>query len=168
VAELSGVSLRPATATDVPRLTELVRAAYAHYIPRLGGPPRPMYCGEIVGLAVLGVDDEGCFVDNVAVAPSHQGIGVGNFTPAFPHDQRPFEERTVPTPDGPRRYDEQPFWISHASLSGLSAVSAPIGRTACGLPVGAQIIGPIYEDDTAITFAELAVGVVGGYEPPPA
>jgi ribosomal protein S18 acetylase RimI-like enzyme len=33
--------------------------------------------GEIVGLAVLGVDDEGCFVDNVAVAPSHQGTGVG-------------------------------------------------------------------------------------------
>jgi hypothetical protein len=146
VAELSGVSLRPATATDVPRLTELVRAAYGRYIPRLGGPPRPMYCGEIVGLAVLGVDDEGCFVDKVAVAPSHQGIGVGNFTPAFPHDQRP----------------------SEASLSGLPAVSAPIGRTACGLPVGAQIIGPIYEDDTAITFAELAVGVVGGYEPPPA
>jgi ribosomal protein S18 acetylase RimI-like enzyme len=94
VPELSGLSLRPATAADVPRLTELVRAAYAHYVPRLGGPPRPMtddYAevvrthqvvvaergGEIVGLAVLGVDDEGCFVDNVAVAPSHQGIGVG-------------------------------------------------------------------------------------------
>jgi amidase len=91
-----------------------------------------------------------------------------NFTAAFPHDPRPFEERTVLTPNGARRYDEQPFWISHASLPGLPAVAAPIGRTADGLPVGAQIIGPLYEDDTAITFAELAVGVVGGYEPPPA
>ena len=87
-------ALRPATAADVPRLTELVQAAYAHYLPRLGGPPRPMtddYAevvrshrvivaergGEIVGLIVLGVDDEGFFVDNVAVDPSHQGTGVG-------------------------------------------------------------------------------------------
>jgi hypothetical protein len=30
-----------------------------------------------------------------------------------------------------------------------------------------QIIGPLYEDDTAITFAELAADVVGGYERPP-
>jgi ribosomal protein S18 acetylase RimI-like enzyme len=89
-----GVSLRPATAADVPRLAALVRAAYAHYVERLGEPPRPMtddYAevvrtrrvtvaergGEIVGLVVLGVDDEGFFVDNVAVDPSHQGIGVG-------------------------------------------------------------------------------------------
>jgi ribosomal protein S18 acetylase RimI-like enzyme len=91
---LSGVSLRPATKADAPRLTELVAAAYGHYVDRLGGPPRPMtddYAevvhrypvivaergGEIVGLVVLGVDDEGLFVDNVAVAPSHQGLGVG-------------------------------------------------------------------------------------------
>jgi ribosomal protein S18 acetylase RimI-like enzyme len=33
--------------------------------------------GETIGLVVLGVDDEGFFVDNVAVDPSHQGIGVG-------------------------------------------------------------------------------------------
>jgi ribosomal protein S18 acetylase RimI-like enzyme len=33
--------------------------------------------GEIAGLVVLGVGDEGFFVDNVAVHPSHQGIGVG-------------------------------------------------------------------------------------------
>jgi amidase len=35
------------------------------------------------------------------------------------------------------------------------------------LPVGAQIIGPLYEDDTAITFAELMAETVGGYAPPP-
>jgi ribosomal protein S18 acetylase RimI-like enzyme len=91
---LSVVSLRPATAADVPSVTELVRAAYAQYVPRLGGPPRPMtddYAevvrthrvivaerdGNILGLVVRGVSDEGFFVDNVAVDPSHQGIGVG-------------------------------------------------------------------------------------------
>jgi amidase len=72
-----------------------------------------------------------------------------SFTTAFPHDDRPFEERTI---DG-RPYDAQVFWISHASLTGLPAVSLPI-RTD-GLPVGAQVIGPFHEDDTAITFAEL-------------
>jgi ribosomal protein S18 acetylase RimI-like enzyme len=94
MAGKTGVSLRPATVSDVPRLTELVRAAYGHYVERLGGPPRPMtddYAdvlrrhsvtvaergGDVVGLIVLGVDDEGFYVDNVAVDPWHQGSGVG-------------------------------------------------------------------------------------------
>ena len=88
------VRLRPARAADVSRLADLVQAAYGHYVERLGGPPRPMtddYAdvvrdrrvtvaereGAIVGLIVLGVDDEGFVVDNVAVDPSHQGYGVG-------------------------------------------------------------------------------------------
>ena len=91
---MSDFSLRPATVADAPSLTEVVRAAYAHYVPRLGGLPRPMtddYAevvrthqvvvaergGRIVGLVVLGVSDEGFFVDNVAVDPSNQGTGVG-------------------------------------------------------------------------------------------
>jgi amidase len=90
-----------------------------------------------------------------------------NFTPAFPHDSRPFEERTITTPEGERPYNDQAFWVSHASLPGLPAVAAPLGRTPGGLPVGAQIMGPLYEDDTAITFAELFTDVIGGYEPPP-
>ena len=32
-------ALRPATAADVPRLAELVQAAYGHYVERIGGPP---------------------------------------------------------------------------------------------------------------------------------
>jgi amidase len=75
-----------------------------------------------------------------------------SFTTAFPHDDRPFEQRTI---DG-RPYDAQVFWISHASLTGLPAVSMPI--PCDGLPVGAQVIGPFHEDDTAIRFAELLAG----------
>jgi amidase len=89
------------------------------------------------------------------------------FTPAFPHDTRPFEQRTITTPEGHRPYNNQAFWVSHASLPGLPAIAAPIGRTPGGLPVGAQIVGPLYEDNTAITFAELLGDVIGGYEPPP-
>jgi amidase len=90
-----------------------------------------------------------------------------NFTPAFPHDTRPFEERTIATSEGERPYGGQTFWVSHASLPGLPAAVAPVGTTPGGLPVGMQIIGPLFEDDTAITFAELLADVVGGYEPPP-
>jgi amidase len=90
-----------------------------------------------------------------------------NFTPAFPHDTRPFEQRTISTPEGERPYSDQPFWISHASLPGLPAAVAPIGRTPAGPPVGIQIIGPLYEDDTAITFADLLAERVGGYARPP-
>ncbi len=91
---MTGLSLRPATAADAARLHELVQAAYGHYVERLGGPPRPMvddYAtvvarggttvaerdGQIAGLIVLEQSDEGFFVDNVAVDPSHQGSGVG-------------------------------------------------------------------------------------------
>jgi amidase len=90
-----------------------------------------------------------------------------NFTVAFPHDHRPFDQRTIATTEGDRPYAEQPFWTAHSSLAGLPAVAAPVGRTPAGLPVGAQIIGPGYEDDTAITFAELLADVTGGFQPPP-
>lgn len=90
-----------------------------------------------------------------------------NFTPAFPHDSRPFEQRIISTPEGDRPYDAQSFWVCHASLAGLPAVVAPVGTTPDGLPVGVQIIGPAYEDDTAVTFAELLGAVIGGYQLPP-
>jgi amidase len=79
-----------------------------------------------------------------------------SFTTAFPHDERPFEQRTITTSSAEVPYDAQVFWISHASLTGLPALSMPVGHSPGGLPVGAQVIGPWHEDDTAITFAELA------------
>jgi amidase len=89
-----------------------------------------------------------------------------NFTPAIPHDSRVFEERSIMTPEGERRYDEQPFWIAPASLSGLPTVVAPVGTTPAGLPVSVQLAAPRYEDDTAITFAALLAELTGGYQPP--
>jgi amidase len=90
-----------------------------------------------------------------------------NFTAAFPHDHGPLEARTIATPEGERPYNDQSFWVAPASLPGLPAVAAPTGSTPGGLPVGVQIIGPLFEDDTAITFAELLGELTGGYRPPP-
>ncbi len=78
----------------MPRLTELVDAAYGPFVERIGRPPRPMtddYAevvrdkrvtvaesdGGIVALLVLEVTDEGFLVNNVAVDPSQQGTGLG-------------------------------------------------------------------------------------------
>jgi amidase len=89
------------------------------------------------------------------------------FVPAFPHDhRRSMAERTLATPAGARGYDEMMFWISFATLTGLPATTAPVGRTAAGLPVGIQILGPFLEDATPIDLAERLAGVVGGFVPP--
>jgi amidase len=90
-----------------------------------------------------------------------------NFTAAFSHDARPFDQRTIATTDGERPYTDQPSWIAQPSLPGLPVLAAPADRTPDGLPIGLQIIGPLYEDDTAITFAELLAEVTGGFTPPP-
>jgi amidase len=90
-----------------------------------------------------------------------------SFTTAFPHDPRPFQDRTIATPEGERPYADQVFWVAQPALPGLPAVAAPVGRSAAGLPVGAQVVGPLHEDDTAITVAELLAEVAGGYQPPP-
>lgn len=84
-----------------------------------------------------------------------------SFTTAIAHDDRPFDQRSIATDNGPRAYSDLSFWTSHASLPGLPSVSAPIGFTTGGLPIATQIIGPRYEDDTAITFAELLAPAIG-------
>jgi len=90
----SEVRLRAATEAEAPRLRELIRSAYGHYVERMGFEPRPMtedYAevmtrfdvlaadrgGEIVGLILLGPGEEGFVIDNVAVDPASRGSGVG-------------------------------------------------------------------------------------------
>ena len=92
------------------------------------------------------------------------------FTTAFAHDHsQPIENRVVDTPDGKRPYlRDMASWISLASLAGLPATVAPIGRTRAGLPAGIQIVAPRWEDRTAIEFAALLSDVIGGFTAAPA
>jgi len=90
-----------------------------------------------------------------------------SFLPAFPHDHsHPFWNRRLKTSEGPRRYEDLLFWISFATLTGLPATVAPVGRTEDGLPVGIQIMGPYLEDATPIDVAAKMVEFIGGYRPP--
>jgi amidase len=92
------------------------------------------------------------------------------FTAAFPHDHgEPIDNRVVDTPEGKRPYArDMASWISLATLAGLPATVAPVGRTSAGLPVGIQIIAPMWEDGTSIEFAALLSDVIGGFTAPPA
>lgn len=88
------------------------------------------------------------------------------FVPAFPHDKRPWSERILNTPEGQREYNDMLFWISFATLTGLPATTAPVGRTRDGLPVGIQILGPYLEDATPIDVAGKLADVIGGFTAP--
>jgi amidase len=96
-----------------------------------------------------------------------------SFTAAFPHDHsQPIEKRVVKTAEGKRPYvQDSAYWISTASLSGLPATVAPVGLTddaRSRLPVGVQILAPMWEDGTSIEFAALLSELTGGFTAPPA
>ena len=52
-------------------------------------------------------------------------------------------------------YGAQGAWSTIASLAGLPATVAPVGKDADGLPLGVQIIGPYLEDRSTIALARL-------------
>lgn len=82
-------------------------------------------------------------------------------TTAFPHDDSLFAMRRLSIDGRTRHYSDLFMWIAPATLLGLPATSAPVARTAEGLPVNVQIIGAPYEDRTTIRFAQLLAEMRG-------
>jgi ribosomal protein S18 acetylase RimI-like enzyme len=92
--------IRAATAADVPAIAEIVDQAYRHYIARMGKPPGPMlddYAARVSEGAVW-VLEEGTvlaaiivllpapnylLLDNIAVSPARQNLGLGRQLLAF-------------------------------------------------------------------------------------
>jgi len=87
--------IRKAMAEDVPAIEHIVHLAYKGYTPRLGKPPGPMtndyhakvrsgkvwvllLGGEIVGIIVLVPKPEYMLLENVAVLPERQRLGLGH------------------------------------------------------------------------------------------
>jgi len=92
--------IRIATGADVPAIGQIVEQAYRHYIPRIGKPPGPMlddYAarvsegvvwvieegGAMAGIIVLLPKPDHLLLDNIAVAPAWQGLGLGRRLLAF-------------------------------------------------------------------------------------
>ena len=86
--------LRRATEVDVPAIRTIVDVAYGHYVERIGRLPKPMTAdhaaavrdhevwvlddgGETVAVLELFDGDGHLFIENVAVHPQFQGMGLG-------------------------------------------------------------------------------------------
>jgi len=88
-------------------------------------------------------------------------------TPAFVQDQTPDQnDRKIDIDGTPYPYLDQLVYASLASAPGLPVTTAPVGRSASGLPIGVQIMGPFLEDLTTLHFAELIEREWGGFIPP--
>ncbi|MGH3727047.1 MAG: amidase [Mycobacterium sp.] len=88
-------------------------------------------------------------------------------TPAFPHDREPnLGERRIDIDGIEYPFVNQFVWAGLATMPGLPATAIPVGRSPEGLPVGVQLIGPMFEDRTPLRLAELLEQKIGGFEPP--
>ncbi len=138
-------SFRSATTADVPKLAALVRAAYGHYVERIGMLPRPMtddYVevienrrvtlaeshGSVVGVIVLSVDEEGFLSTMLPSIPPIAGKASG----------RPSSSSREPKP-GARA--SNPFictrtkrWRRTWQSTRKSGTSSTIGALEVGFP----------------------------------
>ncbi|NEB42605.1 amidase [Streptomyces sp. SID14515] len=88
-------------------------------------------------------------------------------TPAFPHDHHPDPMARRIDIDGVEvPYFDQLVWAGLATMPGLPSTAVPTGRSPEGLPVGVQIIGPMFEDRTPLRLAELLERRIGGFQMP--
>ncbi|MFF0294670.1 amidase [Kitasatospora sp. NPDC004614] len=88
-------------------------------------------------------------------------------TPAFPHDHNPDPlQRRLDIDGAEYPYFDQLVWAGVATMPGLPATAVPTGPSPEGLPVGVQIIGPMFEDRTPLRLAELLEREIGGFRAP--
>ncbi|TPK21896.1 GNAT family N-acetyltransferase [Mesorhizobium sp. B2-5-9] len=90
----SAIRFRPAEPADAAAIRDIVRAAYAKWVPVIGREPLPMRAdyekavaehpfdlavedGRIVGMIETTLADDHLWIENVCVAPEAQGRGIG-------------------------------------------------------------------------------------------
>lgn len=106
MTEADGNDIELAQPPDCVAVSACVRAAYAHYVARLGRKPAPMLAdygtliaqglvyvlreptrGVLCGVLVMMPDNDGIFIENVAVHPEHQRRGLGRRLLSFAERQ---------------------------------------------------------------------------------
>ena len=95
-----GFQIRAAHPADADRVREIALEAYAMYTPRIGRPPAPISAdydeliergevwvaedgGRVVGFVVVRPQDGSLLLENVAVSPADQRLGIGRRLIAF-------------------------------------------------------------------------------------
>jgi ribosomal protein S18 acetylase RimI-like enzyme len=90
----SSILFRPAEPADAAAIKDIVRAAYAKWVPVIGREPLPMHADydkavaehpfdlaidgdRIVGMLETMLEDDHLWIENVCVAPDAQGRGIG-------------------------------------------------------------------------------------------
>ncbi len=98
------MEIRRACSSDHDAIMACVAAAYEQYIPRMGMKPAPMLAdyraliargvvyvassaSGICGVVVCFPVEDHLFLENVAVAPAHQGMGIGRALMQFVEQQ---------------------------------------------------------------------------------
>ena len=89
-------------------------------------------------------------------------------TPAFPQNQQGFRWQRMVRVNG----REQPsttslFWAGYTNLCGLPATAVPLGLSDEGLPIGAQVCGPVFADPVCLRFARWLESEYRAFQPPP-
>ncbi len=88
-------------------------------------------------------------------------------TAAFPHDHRPFGQRTIKVDNQEQPYFKQLFWAGMIVNSYLPSTVFPTGPNRQGLPIGVQAVSAPYRDYRTIAFAGLITREIGGFVAPP-
>jgi amidase len=87
--------------------------------------------------------------------------------PAFTHRQDgTMFQRTLTVNGAEEPYARMLDWIALATATHAPALAAPVGLTAGGLPVGAQLIGRWGEEERLLELAAHLETVTGGFRPP--
>ncbi len=88
-------------------------------------------------------------------------------TTAFPHDHKPFDQRSLTVDNTEQPYFQQLFWAGIITGSYLPSTCFPTGPARDGLPIGLQAVSAEFNDYITIDFARLVTQEIGGFTPPP-
>jgi amidase len=59
------------------------------------------------------------------------------------------------------------LWAGYTNLCGLPATAVPLGLSNEGLPIGAQVCGPVFADPVCLRFARWLEQEYRGFVAPP-
>ena len=89
-------------------------------------------------------------------------------TPAVPHNHQGYRwERMLQVNGQPQPQTTQMFWAIYSGMVGVPSTAVPLELSPAGLPVGAQIIAPVFGDPMCLRFARWLEEAYRAFVPPP-